>query len=170
MLPWSNINGPDVLVVSSLAKAFGVPVAVLAASREAVRIFEEKSETRVHCSPPSVAVVHAIQHALGVNERRGDALRSRLATLVMSFRQLAAEAGFRFSGGLFPVQTLVPPPGVEPARLHDALQKAGIRTVLHQARNGRGTRMSFLFTARHIAKHIDVLADALLRVSSSSGG
>ncbi len=169
MLPWSNIHEPDVLVVSSLAKALGVPVAVLAGTRAAVREFEEKSETRVHCSPPSIAVVRAAQHALEVNERHGDALRSRLATLVMRFRQRAAEAGFRFSGGLFPVQTLVPPPGVEPACLHNALQKAGIRTVLHQARNGRGTRMSFLLTARHIAKHVDISADALLRALSSSG-
>jgi hypothetical protein len=40
--------------------------------------------------------------------------------------------------------------------------------VLHQARNGRGARISFLITARHIEKHVDVSADALLRVLSSS--
>jgi 8-amino-7-oxononanoate synthase len=161
MLRWSNINGSDLLVVSSLAKAFGVPVAVLAGTKLAVREFEEKSETRVHCSPPSVAVVHATRHALEVNGQHGDALRSRLASLVTHFRQRTAEAGFRFNGGLFPVQTLMSASETEPARLHDALQKAGIPTVLHQARNGHGPRISFLITARHAREEIDRVAGAL---------
>ena len=167
MLSWSNIHEPDVLVVSSLAKALGVPVAVLAGTQAAVREFEDKSETRVHCSPPSVAVVRAAQHALAVNAEHGDALRSRLASVVLRFRQRTAEAGFRFTGGLFPVQTLVSGPEVEPTRLHDALQKAGIRTVLHQARNGHGPRISFLLTARHVPEEIDRVAGALTEGSVS---
>jgi 8-amino-7-oxononanoate synthase len=80
-LAWSGAAGPDVLVVSSLAKGFGVPIAVLAGSRQLVQRFEERSLTRVHASPPSAAVIHAAEHALEVNATRGDTLRLRLAAL-----------------------------------------------------------------------------------------
>ncbi len=161
MLPWSHIGGPDVLVVSSLAKAFGAPVAVLAGSKAAVEDFELKSETRVHCSPPSVVAIRAAEHALAVNREHGDGLRSRLASLVSHFRHRAAQAGFHFSGGLFPVQTLAPSPGIDPAGLHERLLERGIRTVLHRARNGHGPRVSFLITARHLPQQIDLAVDAL---------
>ncbi len=161
MLPHCNISRPDVLVVSSLAKAFGAPVAVLAGGKTAVEGFESNSETRVHCSPPSVAAVHTAEHALAVNRQQGDALRWRLASLVACFRQRMAEAGFSFRGGLFPVQTLVPSPDVDAVDLHDQLLRAGIRTVLHQARNGHGARVSFLITARHLPQEIDLAVDPL---------
>ncbi len=50
-LRWNDVGGPDVLVVSSLAKGFGVPLAVLAGSSAIIRRFEAKSETRIHNSP-----------------------------------------------------------------------------------------------------------------------
>jgi hypothetical protein len=68
-LPWSGVGGPDVLVGSSLAKGFGVPVAVLAGSETMIGRFKATSETRVHCSPPSLAVIHAAEGALEVNRR-----------------------------------------------------------------------------------------------------
>ena len=43
-------------------------------------------ETRVHCSPPSVANIRAAAHALELNRTCGDALRLRLAGLVGRFR------------------------------------------------------------------------------------
>ena len=48
---WSNISGPHLVVVASLAKAFGVPLAALSGSAAFVSHFEEQSETRAHCSP-----------------------------------------------------------------------------------------------------------------------
>jgi 8-amino-7-oxononanoate synthase len=161
MLSWSQISGPDVLVVSSLSKAFGVPMAVLSGSRAAVEDFESKSETRMHCSPPSVAAVHAAEHALTVNRAHGDALRLRLAVLVARFRRRMAAAGFYFSGSLFPVQTLLLLPGVDTVCLYQRLLRQGIRTVLHQARSGHGPRISFLITARHILQEVDNAVDAL---------
>src|SRR5262249_45152342 len=100
-LRWSNISAPDVLVGGSLAKGFGVPVAVLAGSTVMIRRFEEQSETRVHSSPPSIAVIHAAEHALAVNRERGDRLRLRLAQGVRHFRKRLAAAGFSATGGLF---------------------------------------------------------------------
>jgi 8-amino-7-oxononanoate synthase len=168
MLVTNQINGPDVLAVSSLAKAFGVPLAILAGSRSLVEEFERKSQTRMHCSPPSVASIHAAEHALAVNRERGPALRLRLARLVTRFRQRMAEAGFRFSGGLFPVQTLVPAPGIDAMTRHRQMLEHGVGTILHRAREGQGPRISFLITARHDPREIDLAARVFTNGSSLS--
>lgn len=164
MLPWSHLGGPDVLVVSSLAKAFGVPMAVLSGSKAAVEDFESKSETQMHCSPPSIATLHAAERALTVNHAHGDSLRSRLAILVTRFRQRMRDKGLSLRGGLFPVQTLLPSPGVDTVDLYEGMLKRGVRTVLHHARNGHGPRLSLLITARHTPRQVDVAAEAITEV------
>jgi 8-amino-7-oxononanoate synthase len=164
MLPRIQIGGPDVLVISSLAKAFGAPVAILSGSKRIVKEFELKSETRMHCSPPSFPVILAAQHALAVNREHGDRLRLRLAGLVAQFRRCAAQAALQFAGELFPVETLAPLPEIDTLRLHQRLLQRGIRTVLHYAGDGNGLRISFLITARHSPEVIDrageILADS----------
>jgi len=166
----SNVGGPDLLVVSSLAKGFGAPVAVLAGSDAMVRHFEASSQTRVHCSPPSAAVVHAAQHALAVNRSFGDRLRLRLAQLVRYFRQKLKRIGFLATGGLFPVQTLEPEDRLDAKTLYDRLLQCGIRTVLHRGRNGHRPRISFLITALHRQSDIDRAVDALARVVRNTAG
>jgi 8-amino-7-oxononanoate synthase len=161
----SNVSGPDMLVVSSLAKGFGVPVAVLAGSELMVRDFEARSQTRVHCSPPSAAVIHAAEQALGGNEQCGDNLRLRLAQLVRHFRSKLKQIAPSGTGGLFPVQTLVPAPGLDVKTLYDRLLQWGIRTVLHRGRNGHCPRISFLITALHRQSEIDRAVDALGRIA-----
>lgn len=148
-LRWNQVYGPDVIVVSSLAKGFGVPVAVLAGGKAIVERFEAESETRVHCSPPSAGVVSAAEHALWINHTRGDDLRSYLARLVFWFRRRLAVLGMSPAGGLFPVQTLRPLVGFDTRRIHRHLLHSGMRTVLHRPREGLGARISVLITARH---------------------
>ena len=149
------------MVVSSLAKGFGAPVAVLAADDGFVGRFEDRSETRSHCSPPSVAAVRAAEHALLVNRAHGDALRAHLAELVLRFRRGLAEIGLRASGRLFPVQTLAPAPGCDAARLHARLLGSGVRAVLHRDRTGHATRLSVLVTARHTRGDVDQALEAI---------
>jgi 8-amino-7-oxononanoate synthase len=160
-LRWSHVEGPNVLVISSLAKGFGVPVAVLAGSSAIIRAFEANSETRIHCSPPSMAVVRAAERALAENEEMGDTLRMRLAQRVKQFRDRLAKAGFATGGGLFPVQTLMPTPSLDAVVLHERLLRKGVRTVLHDSRNGRGARISFIITALHSPNDIERAAVAL---------
>ena len=154
-LRWHNLDGPDVLLGSSLAKGFGVPVAVLTGSKQMVQRFEENSATRVHCSPPSIAVIHAAEHALAVNDDDGDPLRRRLAQLVRRFRERLRQTGMSASGGWFPVQTLKPILGNDTGRLHERLLRLGIRTVMHRAAEGQVQRLSFLITALHMRSEID---------------
>jgi 8-amino-7-oxononanoate synthase len=162
MLPWSGVNGPEVLVVSSLAKGFGVPVAVLAGSEALVAWFERHSETRVHCSPPSAAVLHAAARALAVNRDRGESLRWRLAQRVRHFCRRLKHAGLASTGGLFPVQTLKHVTGTQASVLHRQLCHKGVQAVLQR---GRRVCLSFLLTAQHrreeIDRAVDLLAQAL---------
>ena len=160
----ANVGGADVVLVSSLAKGFGVPLAVLSGSKVMVRSFESRSETRVHCSPPSVAVIHAAENALAVNETYGDALRLRLAKRVHQFRKRLAGIGFSATGGLFPVQTLAPIRGLDAAALYCRLLLLGVRAVLLRARDGAGARIGFLITARHTPDEIDRAADAIAAI------
>jgi 8-amino-7-oxononanoate synthase len=162
LLPWSGMGGPDVLVGSSLAKGFGVPVAVLAGSETMIGRFKAKSETRVHCSPPSLAVIHAADRALAVNRRCGAALRLRLTQRVGYFRWRLSALGLSATGGPFPVQTLAPIPGVDARALYERLLHQGIRTVLRGGCHGRRRYLSFLLTARHTFSDIDCAVDALM--------
>jgi 8-amino-7-oxononanoate synthase len=157
-------GGPETLVVSSLAKGFGVPIAVLAGSAAAVRNFKAYSQTRVHCSPPSAAVIHAAEHALAINARWGDHLRLRLAQRVRYFRRRLEEIGLSAAGGLFPVQTLTPVPGLEATSLYSGLLQSGIRTVLQRRRNGQGSCVSFLITALHRRRDIHHAVEEIARI------
>lgn len=159
MLRWHDLKDPHALVVSSLAKGFGVPVAVLAGSARRVDSYEERSQTRVHCSPPSTAALHALKHALKLNAERGDALRLRLTRMVRHFRRRLAEVGLSAEGNLFPVQTLCA--GLDAGSLHERLRGLGVRTVLHRLRPDRGPRLSFIITAAHAPTDIDAVVGAL---------
>lgn len=100
------VGAPDVLVLASLAKAFGVPVAAVSGSREAIATYDARSETRVHCSPVSIADVHAVDSALAINGRSGDELRRRVADAVQRLRSALHGLGIQTVGGFFPVQAL----------------------------------------------------------------
>ena len=151
---WHGIEGPELIVASSLAKGFGAPLAVIAGNARLVADFESLSTTRVHCSPPSLAVIAAAERALAVNVREGDRRRSKLANLVQCFRRALRQAGLSSSGGLFPVQTLKTKPEVDPTRLHDQLLRLGVRTVLHRAHDRPDARISFLIGAMHTSAEI----------------
>jgi 8-amino-7-oxononanoate synthase len=166
VLQWSGVAGPDVLVGSSLAKGFGAPVAVIAGSDATIRSFKARSETRVHCSPPSAAVILAAESALDANDCHGDILRGRLATNVSRLRQRLTHIGFSAVGELFPFQTLALGEGISALKTHERLQQLNINAVLHRNRNARDVRLSFLLTARHRPSEIDSTVEALSRAAT----
>jgi len=165
----NNMSGPDILEGSSLAKGFGVPVAVLAGSYVMMHRFTIQTESRIHSSPPSMAVIQAAEYALAVNQECGDTLRLRLAQRVRHFRTRLAETGFSATGGLFPVQTLTPLPELNAGVLHECLLRLGVRTVLRRSHNGNGPRISFLLTVRHRLQDIDRAVAALTYAIGAMG-
>ncbi len=160
-LRWSGNFGPDIVVGSSLAKGFGVPVAILAGSHKLIKRFKTASDTRVHGSPPSIAVIQAARHALLVNEIHGNLLRHRLAQRVAQFRKGLEAIGWDSIGGWFPVQTLRGIVGNAAIRMHQYLSRYGIQAVLSRPRNSGEAHLSFLVTARHTAGEIDHCIDIL---------
>lgn len=161
-LRWQGIKSPDVIVGSSLAKGFGSPMAMLAGSASLIRCFEEQSATRVHCSPPSLAALHAAEHALVTNSAVGGRLRRHLAQLVHRFHAGLHAIGLGVDGGLFPVQTLRPA-GIAADILYQRLLRLGIRTVLMRRCRELGTRVAFLITALHRFSDIDRVVEAIGR-------
>lgn len=157
------LTSPDVLIVSSLAKAFGVPVAVIAGRASLIERYERRSETRVHCSPPSLAHVRAAEHALELNRRQGEQRRARLAALVRRLQEGVGALGYRIGPAQFPVQALGPVDGVPPALLYRRLLELRVRAVLHRPACRPVPTCSFLITAGHTPGQVDRLLVALGR-------
>jgi len=159
-LPHAMLTAPNVVVVSSLAKAFGAPLAMLGGSAALVERFRRRSLTRMHCSPPSIAAIAAAARAIEINRHRGDAIRRRLAARVAQFERGIRQLGLRSHGGLFPVRPLRLPPGGKAETLHPELARRGVRAVLAADRGGRAN-LTFILTAAHSAEEIDEALDHL---------
>jgi 8-amino-7-oxononanoate synthase len=153
----------SIVMVSSLAKGLGVPVAVLAGSDEIVGRFVAKSKTRIHSSPPSAAVVHAAERALAINHRHGEALRARLADRVRRLRAELADHDLAARGRLFPVQTLRLGASNDASLVHARLLRLGLRTVLQTTRAGRHACV-LIVTARHRLSDMGRAAAAIAAV------
>ncbi len=160
-LAWHGIGGPEVIVIASLAKAFGAPLATLTGAAAVVRRFADASKTRVHCSPPSLAALHAARRALALNTQRGDALRSTLLSRVKRFRRNLAARGLRARGGAFPVQSLQAPRGRAANELHARLAAFGVRSALTRGASPGGATVTLLITARHTASEVDRAAESV---------
>jgi 8-amino-7-oxononanoate synthase len=157
-LRYFNLSDPRIVVVSSLAKAFGVPVAMLGGSQAWVEEFRESSATLVHCSPPSAATIAAALRALEINRRQGDVLRRRLAERVVRFRRALPD--LVAAASLFPVQPLKLPERVDSRAVYRALVRRGVVPVLHRDPGG-GPRISFVLNARHRLGEIDRAVETL---------
>ncbi|MBV8273900.1 MAG: aminotransferase class I/II-fold pyridoxal phosphate-dependent enzyme [Verrucomicrobia bacterium] len=159
---WLSIQGPELLLVSSLAKGFGAPIAALAGNQMLVDGFVKESSTHAHCSPPSIPAIAAAASALEINRQFGDLLRLRLLSRVRRLRRGLATVGLRAaSPGLFPVQNFGLPTGTEPIALHTELLRRGIATMSQQLPGARRARLTVLLNARHTPEDIDQLVDEL---------
>jgi 8-amino-7-oxononanoate synthase len=164
-----NTKDPCIILISSLAKGFGAPLAMIAGSKDFIRRFRAKSQTQVHCSPPSAAAVSAAKHALAINAANGNALRRRLAQLVRLLRQQLTRISTPTTSGLFPVQSLILPSFESPQSLHHSLQSLGVRTVLHHNCNSRAPHISFLITIRHTVPDIRLAGKMLAAITFNAG-
>jgi 8-amino-7-oxononanoate synthase len=158
---WHGVSNPRLLTVSSLAKGFGTPIATLSGSRAVLNRFERASQIRIHCSPPSAAVIAAAARALAVNAQLGEVLRQRLLRNIRKLRTGLQGLGLQLGGGWFPVQTLLPAAGIDFTRLHQRLRAEGIDTLLHSPRSSASARLGFALTARHRPDEIELAVEAV---------
>lgn len=156
-----SIRSPRLIVGASLAKAFGVPLAALAASDSFIRYFTRRSKTRVHAGPPSIVVLRAAEHALLVNAQHGDQIRRRLAHLVGYFRDSIGDTGLLRTDGLFPMQIIGSHPAADAVKLHRVLRHAGIRTAVTQEPITGETKLPIVLCAWHTVTDVDRLASTL---------
>ena len=104
ILRWFNINDQNIVNITSLSKAFGVPVASISGSATFIEAFTNSSQTRIYSSPVSVANINAAFNALSVNETSGDRLRNTLWSNVSFLRDEFNAMGINLTGSIFPVQ------------------------------------------------------------------
>ncbi|MCE3262097.1 MAG: putative 8-amino-7-oxononanoate synthase [Pseudoduganella sp.] len=154
-----GLAGAPLLAGASLAKGFGVPLAVLAGPRTLLRGFMAASETRVHCSPPSMAAIAAGGCALQANRRVGAALRKRLRERIAQLRAALAAWGIACRGGDFPVQRVVLPPACDGAALWRGLSQAGVEVLLQRTRARQV--LTLLLRADHSAQEVDFAARSI---------
>lgn len=155
-----RLQSPRIILGSSLAKGFGVPLAVLSGDASLIRGFERRSRTRVHTSPPSAAVLSAAARALAVNARHGDPLRRRLAAAVIDFRSSIHGLPLASPPTLFPVQCLES--DADPSRLQQYLASHGVETIVVRGCDA-WDRLVFVLTVRHSRRGIELAAAALAR-------
>jgi 8-amino-7-oxononanoate synthase len=167
-LRWAGIGGGHTLSVSSLAKGFGAPLAVVAGDARLVSLVARNGPLQVHASPASAADVGAAEAALHINTQAGEQLRARLLRLVRRLRRGLARLGMPLAAAsCLPVQSVGPLPRALALRLADRLARCGIRTVLQRPEAGPGLLLTWVITARHrdgdIARALAVLATVLGR-------
>jgi 8-amino-7-oxononanoate synthase len=140
---------PAIVLMASLAKSFGVPMAMVAGPAAFIEPFVQRSEILVHCSPPSLAHLAAASRAMERNASEGDRLRLRLARRVRAFRRIMRASGVRMRGGMFPIQRLHVSSPHEALRVQQALGARGVRTVVERVRCRPQLAVTFVLTARH---------------------
>jgi 8-amino-7-oxononanoate synthase len=151
---WLGLAGaPGLIVVASLAKALGAPLATIAGTAQIVERWRSTSETRVHSSPPASAELAALERALAANRRHGDRLRSRLLENIRQFRQILRAAGVAPGGGLFPIQSVTVRSPALAREYERRLRRAGVLGVIQRAPGGRA-RLSFVLTTAHEVSEI----------------
>ncbi len=164
-LRWHGLSGAHITVGASLAKGFGAPLAELSGSARLIGRFRRDSETRLHCSPPSVASVQAARAALDASAHSGEVWRARLIRLVQRLRATLARAGLDAVGTLpFPVQSFVShhaPSGATLVRLLQRLHAGGVRALLTRGCQGLAPRLSFIVTAHHGVAQIERVGQLL---------
>jgi 8-amino-7-oxononanoate synthase len=136
--PWGHGGGgsvvhsgsPDgVLVVASLAKAFGAPLAVLAGPTELVASTWDLGPTVAHSSPPPVPVGLAARRALDINDCVGEQLRASLRERLERLQHGLLRRKVPIDSGRFPVVRVPAPDRNAAARAVRALAGDGIRAV-----------------------------------------
>lgn len=158
---WFGVRDPRVVLVASLAKGFGAPLAVVASAQETVERFERTSETRLHCSPVSAPALHAGEHAMAENGYRGDRMRGTICALIGRLRTKLEGSPLRPRGGMFPVQTFAGSRTTPVAYLQRRLAAAEIETLALRDRTSGAPRLAVMLTAKHSVRDVDRLASVM---------
>lgn len=156
-----------ILYVSSLSKAFGVPVAFAAGSARLIRNIERKAGSLVHCSPSALPLLAAARAVLCLNAIYGDDRRRRILANVRLFRSTLRRRGIAVApGAVSPLQTVRIESGM---RTLQALRAKGMHAIVQCAgcsRHGPAgcdgeCVLRCIVTADHTRAQVIALTDVL---------
>jgi 8-amino-7-oxononanoate synthase len=151
-----GLRSPQLVVGASLAKGFGVPLAVLAGPASVVQQVADLGPTRWHASPPSAAVIAAGASALTINARGGDRLRARLSAMALRLGAGLVRLGLGAGRPVaLPVQSSRALPRAFALGLHEACAARGLRCLVQRAGRADQAVLTFLVTAAHDESDID---------------
>jgi 8-amino-7-oxononanoate synthase len=139
-----------VVAVTSLAKAFAAPMAVLAGPTAVLDRVRAAGPMRIHASPPSVPVARAALRALRLNRACGTRRRAQLTRSLRLFRASCRNRGVWPAGGFHPVQTVTLPPGADVADLLRRATRQGVKLAASRIADG-STALRFVVTTGHAA-------------------
>jgi 8-amino-7-oxononanoate synthase len=150
----SGTNARNVLVVASLAKAFGVPLAVIAGPAGLVRWIRQQGPTSVHASGPTSADRAALR-AL-VRTPAGDLERARrqLEQLTINARARLSRQGLTAIGPPFPLIVCHPP--IESTELVEELSRRGVAAFAVHRRCQPGAPSAIGFAIRSDHRRADL--------------
>ena len=159
-----NVRNTDrVISISSLAKAFGVPMAVMCGNTKWLEHYRNQSVSRFHNSPPSIVDVLAAQNALKINRSKGDKLRWVLLQKIKYFQKELAEVGLTLSSNVFPIQSLEEFSAQKTIRLYRHLELHRIKALLLRGQKADRPVLSFLFNTGLSNQALDYTIDTLAR-------
>ncbi len=153
VVPWLGIQDENIILGSSLAKAFGAPVAVLSGSSKIIQQVKERSLSRVHCSPPSMANIQSAWHALNINHIEGDYRRYILLQRIRQFKKGLQEESIKATKGIFPVLKVITSNSAQSKLLLKKLKKKGVQAILTVDQQ-KQTQVTFLFRADHLEEEV----------------
>lgn len=167
ILQWCNAGADNTITIVSLAKAFGVPMAVISGRKTFLKAFVHNSETRVSSSPVSNAHIAAGLQAVGINQILGNEKRKQLYHNVCHLKKTLKHAGFYLKGSYFPVQTVA---NLQPQKVYSIYKNLianGIKTVLVNGHLQQGPSIAIIIRADHSTKEIDALANNIKKLNSA---
>lgn len=171
ILPWAGAATDRVVLITSLAKAFGTPVAVLSGNAGVVACFREQSRTRLYCSPPSPWVVEHALHALQQHAHVGEWRRRLLVGHIRYFQAQLQGLGIRVEGGMFPMQKLVFPYGWQCVAVCRYLRRRQLETVVTRS-DGGACALTVILRAGHrredLRRLVMLLAQGLAQLATST--
>jgi 8-amino-7-oxononanoate synthase len=167
---FSGADPGNIAHVSSLSKAFGVPLAFAAGPSRFIDELRMTSSSVIHSSPPASPLVAAALATLQINATIGDDLRHRLLSNVRCFRAGARRLELPLTtSSPFPIQSIALSTPRTALTVGSRLHELGVRPVLalHPDDAPSGAALHFVITALHTARDID---DALDAFDAAIGG
>lgn len=166
ILKWLNVKSPCVVTIISLAKGFGVPMAIISGKKAFITDFIKKSETRVSSSPVSMAHISAGMNALRLNHSFGEERRNRLLNNVLYVKAELHRLGLKLTRGHFPVQCIQNLNSGITRQLHQKLQQHGVETVLVSNHNNAVPTLCIIIRCAHKPNDLKMLIASIQKSCS----